>query len=275
MASVLQRGLATFALMVAGEAVLIMEPPSGPYCGFVRMASGADAAIRLDFAESSADMAVEVQGMKFACKGWHFTVDATTGEVEYKQPDKQSCIEKAFANYSQDNDLVRMVKDLGSDSITIDTRGGRKGLLTSSACPVAGRLPARRLEAAPVKFKPGTYCGTVHTEDETDVEVKFAIVSESVAEITAQVFGLDIFCKEGYKMDPSSGTMMYGNLHKKGSCVQKEFKNFNQDPTGVTVKRVADPDLLKLHTASGATELTAEKCRAADTRRLSGSLILA
>jgi len=69
-------------------------------------------------------------------------------------------------------------------------------------------------------------------------------------------------------MDPATGVMTYDRLHTTESCVQKQFKNFDQDPTLVKVIRVTDPDTLRLHTTSGTTILAHAECNnMEETRR--------
>lgn len=258
-----------------GMAVLVTAPPQGHYCGVLHTISGVDVGVRLEIEDGHADVTAEAFGMDTTCRGVRISFDPETGALDHRQPGRRSCIEEELANYNQDASLVRASKDPGSDAILVALPGERRARLTPESCAAGRPRASRRLEGAMTAFKPGNYCGTVRTEDQADVGVRFKIISESRVEITARVFGLDLFCEESYRMDASTGEMAYENVKVANSCVRKQFRNFNQDPDGVSVNRVAEPDVLRLHTSMGTTVLVPAKCTTEmDTRRLATSPVL-
>lgn len=119
----------------------------------------------------------------------------------------------------------------------------------------------------------GPYCGVVHTASGVDVVLRLEVVDARV-DVTAKVFGLDIYCEDTYRMDAATGVMTYDSLGKAESCIRKQFATFNQDPDNVSVTRATHPDVLRLRTVTGTTVLTAGKCSTAvETRRLQSDLL--
>uniref|UniRef100_A0A7S1WUV4 Uncharacterized protein n=1 Tax=Alexandrium catenella TaxID=2925 RepID=A0A7S1WUV4_ALECA len=136
------------------------------------------------------------------------------------------------------------------------------------AVALLGLDPAVQTALAFVAPPSGEYCGIVHAKDQTDVGVRFKIASKSDAEISVKVFGLDLYCKEKYRLDPATGELTYERLHDPNSCVRDEFRNFDQDPELVKVLRVPGPDVLRLRTSSGTTILAPDACsNMEETRR--------